>query len=88
MNTFKPMAKSLLKAKNLIEVATSCLAETMEGDELIKNELNKLNPDYLDIEIIAHQLGNISDLNAGIDILNHIQDELDYLSQEKNNANK
>ena len=35
MNTFKPLAKSLLNAKNQIEVATSCLDETMEGDELI-----------------------------------------------------
>jgi len=88
MNTFKPLAKSLLKAKNQIEVATSCLDETMEGDLLIKKELDKLKPDYLQIELIAHQLGNISDLNAGIDILNHIYDELDYLSQETNNANK
>ena len=88
METLKSLAESLAKVKNQIQIASSCLDECLDGDQIIIGELSKDKPDYRNIELVAHQQENISDLSEATDRLNRIYETLDYLSTEKNNANK
>lgn len=83
MNTFKPLAKNLAKAKNLIAVATSCIDEMLESTQGIQEELDKPRPDYVNIQILAHQQDNINDLLESLDILETVHDQLINLSGEK-----
>ena len=84
MNTFKPLAKNLAKAKNLIAVATSCLDEVLESQDCIQEELAKPRPDYVNIQIVAHQQDNINDLLDSLKILESVHQQLIDLSGDKN----
>jgi len=84
MNTFKPLAKNLAKAKNLIAVATSCLDELLESQNTIQEELDKPRPDYVNIQIVAHQQDNINDLLDSLEILESVHQQLIDLSGDKN----
>jgi len=84
MNTFKPLAKNLAKAKNLIAVATSCLDEVLESQDCIQEELAKPRPDYVNIQIVAHQQDNINDLLDSLEILESVHQQLIDLSGDKN----
>jgi len=84
MNTFKPLAKKVDKAKNLISVATSCLDELLESQNTIQEELDKPRPDYVNIQIVAHQQDNINDLLDSLEILESVHQQLIDLSGDKN----
>ena len=83
MNIFKPMAKSLAKAKNQISIATSCLDEILDSQDCIQEELAKPRPDYVNIQIVAHQQDNINDLLDSLDILENVHKQLLELIGDK-----
>lgn len=83
MNTFKPLAKNLAKAKNLIAVATSCFDEMLESTQGIQEELDKPRPDYVNIQILAQHQDNINDLLDSLKILESVHQQLIDLSGDK-----